>query len=230
MVPAAVLVHFRLRDPPAQRDLRQRRRRWWFGASFLLENLRPAAGAACRTGAISALSVYVAGATTAAEPAAQLDGRLSPSRSTSFRFKKHAVRDRRLASMMLPSLPDHDPRVSWSCSCLGWIDQPRALYRAGRGRRPGCLHDAPVHGQRDPARADRRRAHGRLRASSRIFWRIVLPLCPARRWARWGMITFIASWNNFIGAAGRDAFGRELHRCRSRCAACRARTTPNGAR
>ena len=80
---------------------------------------------------------------------------------------------------------------------LGWIDQPRALYIPGAASAFGIfmmrqfISSAIPYDLVEAARMD---GCGELG----IYWRIVLPLLqPAM--GTLGLITFIASWNNFIG-------------------------------
>ena len=82
-------------------------------------------------------------------------------------------------------------------------------------RRLRHLHDAPVHRLGDPKElVDAARIDGCSEFA--IYWRIVLPLIgPAL--GTLGLVTFIGSWNNFIGPliVIRDM---RCTRCRSRCA------------
>jgi multiple sugar transport system permease protein len=80
---------------------------------------------------------------------------------------------------------------------IGWIDQPRALYLPGAASAFGIflmrqfvLSSVPQE-LLEAARIDGCSEVG-------IYWRIVLPILrPAL--GTLGLITFIASWNNFIG-------------------------------
>jgi multiple sugar transport system permease protein len=83
--------------------------------------------------------------------------------------------------------------MSW----LGWMDQPRALYIPGAVGALGIflmrqyIESAIPRELIDAARID---GCGEFA----IYWRIVLPLIgPAL--GTLGLITFISSWNNFIG-------------------------------
>jgi multiple sugar transport system permease protein len=80
---------------------------------------------------------------------------------------------------------------------LGWMDQPRALYVPGAVGALGIfmmrqyIESATPRELIDAARIDGCSEFG-------IYWRIVLPLIgPAL--GTLGLITFIGSWNNFIG-------------------------------
>jgi multiple sugar transport system permease protein len=81
---------------------------------------------------------------------------------------------------------------------LGWIDQHRALYIPGAASAFGIFlmrqfATAPAV-PRELIEAARMDGCGEFG----IYWRIVLPLLrPAM--GTLGLVTFIASWNNFIG-------------------------------
>ena len=112
-----------------------------------------------------------------------------------FRFKG-ALFALVMATMLLPSFMNMIPTFM-TMDLLGWIDQPRALYFPGAASAFGiflmrqfCLSSVP----RDLVEAARMDGCGEMG----IFFRIVLPLLkPAL--GTLGLITFIASWNNFIG-------------------------------
>lgn len=101
-----------------------------------------------------------------------------------------------MGTMLLPSFMNMIPTFM-IMDLLGWINQPRALYIPGAASAFGIflmrqfvLTSVP----RDLVEAARMDGCGELG----IWWRIVLPLLkPAL--GTLGLITFIASWNNFIG-------------------------------
>lgn len=101
-----------------------------------------------------------------------------------------------MGTMLLPSFMNMIPTFM-IMDLLGWIDQPRALYIPGAASAFGiflmrqfCVSAIP----RELVEAARMDGCSELG----IFARIVLPLLkPAL--GTLGLITFIASWNNFIG-------------------------------
>ena len=101
-----------------------------------------------------------------------------------------------MGTMLLPSFMNMIPTFM-IMDLLGWIDQPRALYIPGAASAFGIflmrqfvISSIP----RDLIEAARMDGCSEMG----IFWRIVLPLLkPAL--GTLGLITFIASWNNFIG-------------------------------
>ena len=100
-----------------------------------------------------------------------------------------------LGSMMLPAFLHMIPSFM-VMDALGWIDEPRALYVPAAASALGIFLMRQYIGSAippdliDAARID---GCGELR----IFWSIVLPLLmPAL--GTLGLITFIASWNNFV--------------------------------
>ena len=111
-----------------------------------------------------------------------------------FRFKKPLF-VLVMGTMLLPSFMNMIPTFM-VMDALGWIDQPRALYLPGAASAFGiflmrqyCLSAVP----RELVEAARMDGCG----ESGIFLRIVLPLLkPAL--GTLALITFIASWNNFI--------------------------------
>jgi multiple sugar transport system permease protein len=112
-----------------------------------------------------------------------------------FRFKK-ALFVLVLGTMLLPSFMNMIPTFM-IMDLLGWIDQPRALYIPGAASAFGIflmrqfVASAVPRDLIEAARMDGCSEIG-------IWWRIVLPLLrPAL--GTLGLITFIASWNNFIG-------------------------------
>lgn len=101
-----------------------------------------------------------------------------------------------LATMLLPSFMNMIPTFM-IMDVLGWIDQPRALYIPGAASAFGIFLMRQFVASaipRDLIEAARMDGCSELG----IYWRIVLPLLnPAL--GTLGLITFIASWNNFIG-------------------------------
>ncbi|MCP5270411.1 MAG: carbohydrate ABC transporter permease [Burkholderiaceae bacterium] len=112
-----------------------------------------------------------------------------------FRFKK-ALFALVLGTMLLPSFMNMIPTFL-IMDALGWIDTHRALYIPGAASAFGIFLmrqfavSAVPPSLLEAARMDGCGEWG-------IYWRIVLPLMrPAL--GTLGLITFIASWNNFIG-------------------------------
>jgi len=112
-----------------------------------------------------------------------------------FRFKK-ALFTLVMATMMLPSFMNMIPTFL-IMDALGWIDQHRGLYIPGAASAFGIFlmrQFAASAIPRELIEAARMDGCGEFA----IYWRIVLPLLkPAL--GTLGLITFIASWNNFIG-------------------------------
>jgi multiple sugar transport system permease protein len=114
-----------------------------------------------------------------------------------FDFKyKNALFALVMATMLLPSFMNMIPTFM-IMDVLGWIDQPRALYIPGAASAFGIFLMRQFVSSSIPkdlveaARMDGCSEFG-------IYARIVLPLLkPAL--GTLGLITFIASWNNFIG-------------------------------
>jgi len=112
-----------------------------------------------------------------------------------FRFKRtlFAVV---LASMMLPAFLSMIPSFM-VMQVLGWIDEPRALYVPGAAGALGIFLMRQYIGSavpRELIEAARMDGCGELR----IFVSVVLPLLgPAL--GTLGLISFIKSWNDFIG-------------------------------
>ena len=112
-----------------------------------------------------------------------------------FRFKR-SLFALVMAAMLLPSFMNMIPTFM-IMDVLGWIDQHRALYVPGAASAFGIflmrqfvLTAVP----RELIEAARMDGCGEFA----IYWLIVLPLLkPAL--GTLGLITFIASWNNFIG-------------------------------
>lgn len=101
-----------------------------------------------------------------------------------------------MATMLLPAFVTMIPTVlvmSW----LGWLNEPRALYIPAACTALGIfmmrqyISSAIPRELVEAARMDGCSEFG-------IYWRIVLPLTgPAL--GTLGLVTFIASWNNFLG-------------------------------
>ena len=112
-----------------------------------------------------------------------------------FRFKKSLFL-LVMGTMLLPSFLGVIPTFM-IMDAFGWIDQPRALYIPGAASAFGIFlmrQFITASIPRDLVEAARMDGCGELS----IYWRIVLPLLtPAL--GTLGLITFIASWNNFIG-------------------------------
>lgn len=112
-----------------------------------------------------------------------------------FRFK-NALFAFVMATMLLPSFMNMIPSFM-VMDVLGWIDQPRALYLPGAANAFGIFlmrQFVSTSVPKDLIEAARLDGCGELG----IYARIVLPLLkPAL--GTLGLITFIASWNNFIG-------------------------------
>jgi len=114
-----------------------------------------------------------------------------------FRFRgKNLLFSLVMGTMLLPSFMNMIPTFM-IMDALGWIDQPRALYIPGAASAFGIFLMRQFISSSIPkdlieaARMDGCSETG-------IYWRIVLPLLkPAM--GTLGLITFIASWNNFIG-------------------------------
>lgn len=101
-----------------------------------------------------------------------------------------------LGTMLLPSFLGMIPSFM-IMDALGWLDQPRALYIPGAASAFGIFMMRQFVSSavpRDLIEAARMDGCGEFR----IYWSIVLPLLqPAL--GTLGLITFIGSWNNFIG-------------------------------
>ncbi len=112
-----------------------------------------------------------------------------------FRFKR-ALFTLVMGTMLLPSFMSMIPTFL-IMDALGWIDEHRALYIPGAASAFGIFlmrQFAVTAVPKELIEAARMDGCGELR----IYWRIVLPLLkPAL--GTLGLITFIASWNNFIG-------------------------------
>ena len=112
-----------------------------------------------------------------------------------FRFK-NALFGLVMGTMLVPSFMNMIPTFM-IMDALGWIDQPRALYLPGAASAFGIFLMRQFVASsipRDLIEAARMDGCSELG----IYARIVLPLLkPAM--GTLGLITFIASWNNFIG-------------------------------
>ena len=112
-----------------------------------------------------------------------------------FRFK-NALFGLVMGTMLLPSFMNMIPTFM-IMDALGWIDQPKALYIPGAASAFGIFLMRQFVASsipRDLIEAARMDGCSELG----IYARIVLPLLkPAL--GTLGLITFIASWNNFIG-------------------------------
>ena len=114
-----------------------------------------------------------------------------------FDFKfKNALFGLVMATMLLPSFMNMIPTFM-IMDALGWIDQPKALYIPGAASAFGIFLMRQFVASsipKDLVEAARMDGCSELG----IYARIVLPLLkPAL--GTLGLITFIASWNNFIG-------------------------------
>lgn len=114
-----------------------------------------------------------------------------------FEFKgKNALFGLVMATMLLPSFMNMIPTFM-IMDLLGWIDEPRALFIPGAASAFGIFlmrQFVTTAIPRDLIEAARMDGCSELG----IYARIVLPLLkPAL--GTLGLITFIASWNNFIG-------------------------------
>lgn len=114
-----------------------------------------------------------------------------------FEFRhKQALFGLVMATMLLPSFMNMIPTFM-VMDALGWIDQPRSLYLPGAASAFGIFLMRQFIASsvpRDLIEAARMDGCGEFT----IYTRIVLPLLkPAL--GTLGLITFIASWNNFIG-------------------------------
>ncbi|TAG00220.1 MAG: carbohydrate ABC transporter permease [Betaproteobacteria bacterium] len=112
-----------------------------------------------------------------------------------FRFKK-ALFALVMATMLLPSFMGMIPAFM-IMDALGWIDEHRALYIPGAASAFGIFlmrQFASTAVPKELIEAARMDGCGEFA----IYWRIVLPLLkPAL--GTLGLITFIGSWNNFMG-------------------------------
>jgi multiple sugar transport system permease protein len=101
-----------------------------------------------------------------------------------------------MGTMLLPAFMNMIPTFM-IMETLGWIDQPRALYIPGAAGAFGIFlirQFAAASVPKDLVEAARLDGCGEFG----IWWRIAVPLMrPAL--GTLGLVTFIASWNNFIG-------------------------------
>lgn len=102
-----------------------------------------------------------------------------------------------IATMMIPPLLGIVPyyiMMSW----LGWIDRPRALYVPGMASAFGIFLLRQYIAAAVPKELlDAARIDGC--SEFRIYWNIILPLIRPGL-ATLGIVTFVGSWNNFLGA------------------------------
>ena len=112
-----------------------------------------------------------------------------------FRFKKAAFAIV-MATMLLPPFLGMIPTFM-VMDFLGWLNEPRALYLPGAAGAFGIFLMRQYISSAIPkelVEAARMDGCGEFR----IYWNIVLPLTtPAM--GTLGLISFIASWNNFLG-------------------------------
>jgi multiple sugar transport system permease protein len=165
----------------------------WFGTNFV-DNLRLLLEKLPYFWHNLGWSVYVAAASTLLN--------LFFCSLAGYAFAMHEFRFREplfaavMATMLLPAFVGMIPSaliMSW----LGWMNEPRALYVPGACAALGIflmrqyMASAIPRDLIDAARIDGCGEFG-------IYWRVVLPLIgPAL--GTLGLVTFIASWNNFIG-------------------------------
>jgi multiple sugar transport system permease protein len=102
-----------------------------------------------------------------------------------------------MGTMLLPSFLGMIPSFM-IMDAFGWIDQPRALYIPGAASAFGIFlmrQFISASIPREIVEAARMDGCGEFR----IYWSIVLPLLGPGLGVL-GLVTFIASWNNFVGA------------------------------
>lgn len=112
-----------------------------------------------------------------------------------FRFKKSAFAIV-MGTMLLPPFLGMIPTFM-VMDFLGWLNQPRALYLPGAAGAFGIFLMRQYISSAIPkelVEAARMDGCGEFR----IYWNIVLPL-TAPAMGTLGLISFIASWNNFLG-------------------------------
>lgn len=112
-----------------------------------------------------------------------------------FRFKKTAFAIV-MATMLIPPFLGMIPSFM-IMNGLGWLNRPIALYLPGAAGAFGIFLMRQFIGSaipRELIEAARMDGCGEFR----IYWNIVLPLC-APALGTLGLISFIASWNNFLG-------------------------------
>ena len=112
-----------------------------------------------------------------------------------FRFKR-ALFTLVMGTMMVPSFMNMIPSFM-VMDALGWLDTHRALYLPGAASAFGIfLMRQFAAASVPPELLDAARIDGCSEIG--IYWRVALPLMqPAL--GTLGLITFIASWNNFMG-------------------------------
>jgi len=102
-----------------------------------------------------------------------------------------------IATVMIPPLLGIVPYYI-EMSIFGWLDKPRALYVPGMASAFGIflmrqyIASAIPKTLMDAARIDGC-------SEFRIYWNIILPLIKPGL-ATLGIVTFVGSWNNFLGA------------------------------
>ncbi len=102
-----------------------------------------------------------------------------------------------IATMMIPPLLGIVPYYILM-SMFGWIDKPRALYVPGMASAFGIFLMRQYIASAIPKELlDAARIDGCT--EFRIYWNIILPLIKPGL-ATLGIVTFIGSWNNFLGA------------------------------
>jgi multiple sugar transport system permease protein len=101
-----------------------------------------------------------------------------------------------LGTLLLPSAANIVP-FALTMQAFGWIDAPRALWVPGMAGAFGIFLMRQYIGSAIPRElVEAARIDGCSEFS--IYRRIIVPLCgPAM--ATLGLVTFIASWNNFLG-------------------------------
>lgn len=112
-----------------------------------------------------------------------------------------------IATMMIPQLLGIVPYYI-EMSIFGWLDKPRALYVPGMASAFGIfLMRQYITAAFPKELMDAARIDGC--SEFRIYWNIVLPLVKPGL-ATLGIVTFVGSWNNFLGALvvlrSREAF------------------------
>ena len=102
-----------------------------------------------------------------------------------------------IATMMIPPLLGIVPYYI-EMGIFGWLDKPRALYIPGMASAFGIFLMRQYIASAIPKELmDAARIDGC--SEFHIYWRIVLPLIKPGL-ATLGVVTFVGSWNNFLGA------------------------------